>query len=850
MKEKIKHLLKADLLTPETALLVSFLTPVVAYGIMFMVRGIFPFGDRMILGSDLKEQYAPFLAEFRDRMIYGKSLFFSWNLGLGMNFWSIIAYYLASPWNLLSVLVPQKYLVEFMTALIVLKTGLSSLSMTWYLRKHNHTHDFAVVYFGVFYGMSGYVMAYNWHLMWMDCIVLFPLILWGAELLVKEGQIRAYLFFLALSIWSNYYISIMTCLFLILYFPALLILHPQFSSKERLNRCKKFVAASLLAGGISAVLLIPEIFTIRNAYGGMLQVPEVFSLYFSPIQVLARHMANVRAEYELAHWPNIYCGTAVLFLIPLYLMCKGIDKRERVVYGGLAALLLISFCVPVLDYIWHGFHFPVCFPGRQSYIYIFLILCMGYQAYLHLGEISGKQIAVAFAMAGLVVTYEWVFPLEKYFQVRSYGMTVFYLLAYLFLMTYGKSWKRLEGHLRMLVFSLVTVEAAFTVTDNGMFENDRMEYIQRDVAAQEIIATLYPQNRVQEQPFFRMKLTPADRINMGAWFHYPAVEAFSSTNSYALMPVLKSLGYESSPSNYGSSGATPLADLLFDVAYDLDITGDKEQLRKLTDPLPVGFTTDSRLEEAFSYEGEDPADFQNHLANLYGLEKVLLDAGKIQIDDWKGQGTIAETGNYYIYVDDPYMKQLNYEIESHGMKTEKESETWVYGCLVDLGLLEAGTEISLETVDYEDYGTGEASARLYRFQDDNLTELRNKIQKHSWQVDQWTDTTMTGTIVCEEPERMIITIPYDEGWKVLVDGKQQKPEKALGALLGLDLEEGIHRIEIRYIPQGFWCGFGITILSFMGGIVLMKNEMSNIAIKKINKIDIRKKGRYNRKNEG
>lgn len=116
MKEKIKHLLKVDLLTSETALLVSFLTPVMAYGIMFMMRGIFPFGDRMILGSDLKEQYAPFLAEFRDRMFYGKSLFFSWNLGLGMDFWSIIAYYLASPWNLLSVLVPQKYLVEFMTA--------------------------------------------------------------------------------------------------------------------------------------------------------------------------------------------------------------------------------------------------------------------------------------------------------------------------------------------------------------------------------------------------------------------------------------------------------------------------------------------------------------------------------------------------------------------------------------------------------------------------------------------------------------------------------------------------------------------------------------------------------------
>lgn len=849
MKEKIKRLMKADLLTPETALLVSFLTPVVVYGIMFLMRGIFPFGDRMILGSDLKEQYAPFLAEFRDRLIRGKSLFFSWNLGLGMNFWAIIVYYLASPWNLLSVLVPQNYLVEFMTALIVLKTGLSSLSMTWYLRKHNHTHDFAVVYFGIFYGMSGYVMAYNWHLMWMDCIVLFPLILWGIEMLVEKGRIRMYLIFLALSIWSNYYISIMTCLFLVLYFPALLVLHPQLSRKEKRDRCKKFVFASFMAGGISGVLLVPEVLTIRNAYGGIFQVPEL-QWYFSPIQVLARHMANVKAEYELAHWPNIYCGTAMLFLVPLYVMCKGIPKRERAAYSGLAAFLLISFCVPMLDYIWHGFHFPVCFPGRQSYLYIFLVLCMGYQVYLHLWEISGKQIAVAFALAGLVVGYEWIFPIDKYFSMRSYGMTVCYLLVYLFLMTYGKNWKRLEGHLRMMVFSLVTVEAAFTVTDNGMFENDRMEYTQRDGNAREIIESLYGQSDVQKQSFFRMKLTPADRINMGTWFHYPAVEAFSSTNSYALMPVLKSLGYESSPSNYGSNGATPLADLLFDVAYDLDITEDKVQLRKLTDPLPVGFTTDSRLEEAFSYEGEDPADFQNHLANLYGLEKVLVDAGKIQIDDWKGEGTIAETGNYYIYVDDPYMNRLNYEIENRGMKTEKESENWVYGCLVDLGSLETGAEISLEIVDYEGYGTGESSAQLYRFQDDDLTELRNRIQKHPWQVDQWTDTMMAGTIICEEPEHMIITIPYDEGWKVLVDGKRQKPEKALGAFLGLDLEAGIHRIEIRYIPQGFWCGFGITILSLLGSLMLMKNEMSNNIINKINKIDTEKKGRYNRKNEG
>ena len=102
--------------------------------------------------------------------------------------------------------------------------GLSGLSFAWYLKKHCTASSIGVGFFGIFYALSGYMAAYSWNIMWLDCILLFPLIVYGLEELVENGGGILYCLTLGLSILSNYYISIMTCLFLVLYFIALLIL--------------------------------------------------------------------------------------------------------------------------------------------------------------------------------------------------------------------------------------------------------------------------------------------------------------------------------------------------------------------------------------------------------------------------------------------------------------------------------------------------------------------------------------------------------------------------------------------------------------------------------------------------
>ena len=150
------------------ALALSFFVPVLVMILVFIGRGIFPFGDASFLRTDLYHQYAPFFQEFRTKLTTGDSLLYSWNIGAGTNFSSLYAYYLASPINWVLLIVPQSRVIEFMTYLIVVKIGLCGLAFTWYLGKHCRTQHFSICFFGIFYALSGYLAAYSWNIMWMD----------------------------------------------------------------------------------------------------------------------------------------------------------------------------------------------------------------------------------------------------------------------------------------------------------------------------------------------------------------------------------------------------------------------------------------------------------------------------------------------------------------------------------------------------------------------------------------------------------------------------------------------------------------------------------------------------------
>ena len=122
-------------------LVLSLLIPTIIMLALFVINRIYPFGDRSFLFSDMYHQYMPFFSELLHKVRGGESLSFSFNVGIGSNFLALFVYYLASPFHIFSLLVPESHLMEFMSYLIVLKIGLAGLTSYLYLKKHFQAED-------------------------------------------------------------------------------------------------------------------------------------------------------------------------------------------------------------------------------------------------------------------------------------------------------------------------------------------------------------------------------------------------------------------------------------------------------------------------------------------------------------------------------------------------------------------------------------------------------------------------------------------------------------------------------------------------------------------------------------
>ena len=186
--------------------------------IIYMITQLFPLGDNTVLRMDLYHQYGPLFAELYDRIFSGGSLTYSWTSGLGSCFLGNYFNYLSSPIGAIVVFFGHKHVPEAIAAMVLIKAALSAGTFTYYLKRSLKSHTPVSAAFGVLYAFCAYMLAYYWNVMWLDAMVLLPVILLGIERIIRGGSIVTYTAALALSMFSNYYMSFMLCIFSVIYF--------------------------------------------------------------------------------------------------------------------------------------------------------------------------------------------------------------------------------------------------------------------------------------------------------------------------------------------------------------------------------------------------------------------------------------------------------------------------------------------------------------------------------------------------------------------------------------------------------------------------------------------------------
>lgn len=430
-------------------LAIAFAIPVTALLVLMIWEGATPFGQKSLLYSDMWHQYFPFFKAFRKALLNGDSLLYSWNVGMGMDYLGLISYYLASPLYLLSVLLPESWVLPYFSLLMPVKLGLAALFFAYFLKKLFNKNDFSIALFGSFYALCAWALGYQWNIMWLDTFALLPLVALGTVNLLRDKKFVLYTVTLALSIFANYYIGFFTCIFVLLSFICYQICCCK-SAKRFFEDLCRIAVFSILAIGMTAILELPALAALGNTYSSVNSFPNDFSLNIVDYNLCASareawdafKLAKEAGSPAIGLWfkavfeslgpvlngmgqvagnlagggvpsfmeglPNVYTGVSTLLLSFLFLMARNVKMREKLCCIFLLLFFMLSFVVRQLDYIWHGFHFTNMIPYRFSFLFSFVMLYMAYRAYL----VRNRFKPLHLVLAGLL-TLE-VFLLSKY----------------------------------------------------------------------------------------------------------------------------------------------------------------------------------------------------------------------------------------------------------------------------------------------------------------------------------------------------------------------------------------------------------------------------------------------------
>lgn len=837
-------------------ILAAFCLPVILMLLAFLVMGIYPAGENQIAVIDMYHQYVPFLGELQSKLQSGGSLFYTWNGAGGSNFWNLLAYYGASPLNLILVLFPKKFLMEGVTLILLLKIGLAGSTMAVYLRaivweKDKRSADISLVGFATLYALCSYVMAYYWCIMWMDAVALLPLCILGLHKILDGRSGVFYTVCLALVVFINYYMAIMVCIFILFYYPVLYFIKVQGESAGHFFKTTgRAVGYSLLGVLMSAVMLLPTWMSMQSTYYISADMPEKTELYNDLLDILNQMLPNAELTYREG-LPNLYCGMFVVILLVFYWISRTIPLREKLLNGAFLVFLIFSLNINKLDFIWHGFHFPNQLPYRYTFMICFLLIAMAYQVFQRVDEIRVNHLWILLAAGGGYYLLAQKILTE---HIKDLDLFVYsglaWLALYVAILLLYKKGRLPKNLLLILTVILLTCEMA----SNTCTSIDQVGTTQRSnyYANEAGIAKLVKKTEGTDDRFGRTEMNDNYILNCPAMYHYKGISQFSSSLNANATALMEHIGVEGAPdkNRFNYNQTDPVTNAMLNIRYligkNLPIDdSDFKQIAKSGNsrlyesiyPLSIGYMTADTI-RTWNYEQENPFmvldDYvrvvtQNKYTSVFTeIEPVDVSAANIELsstgdgmwdstlkNETKKSKTILtyqaqQTGKQYLFIEADDADAITVSQEKKDDKIEIRNDC---GSIVNLGEMDSGTEFTV-TIEYKEGKGGSVVSHVCTMDEAVWQDAYKMLSASMLDVTDYGDSCLKGTIDVQEDGVFVTSVPYEAGWKLKVDGHTREINELIGgAWISTSLSAGEHQIELSFRPPGLIAGLLITLAS-------------------------------------
>ena len=860
------------------SLWLAFGIPVACMLIVMAIAGSEPFGNGLsMLYSDMYHQYFPFWVEFGRALRNGEGLLWNWSAGLGMDYLSLISYYLASPLNLVSAIVPESLALEVYSLLMPVKLGLASLFFAIFLNRIFMKDDISISLFGAMYGLCGWALAYQWNVMWLDTFALLPLTVLGMLFLLRDKKPVLYTVTLFLSIFSNYYIGFFTCIFILLLF----FVFEACRWRGFKALCADFVRIgwfTVLAIGMSCILELPALAGLQNTQSSVNSFPQGFKLniadentwtglFDAMRQVAGNTLGGIEPSFKEG-LPNLYCGTGSTILAVLFLTCKDIKWRDKLFSLLLLVFFMVSFIVRQLDYIWHGFHFTNMIPYRFSFLFSFVVLYMAYRAWTLRDSFRLWQLLLAgAALIGLVFCSED--RAKPIFLAYNLGFGALYLIALGYCLpdkvpapANGEEEADQEEVLAYVaridtkcrfatrcLACILALELGMNVLNFGLRFSFTYNSNYPKGTDDTVMALEFLSERERGNPFYRTETTHSQTLNDGALNGYNGISTFTSSANVRVTEFMRLLGYgaKNTYNRYCFEEGSPVTNLFLGLKYMLERDGEVESNRYF-DPvfasgdvyllennasLPLGFLADSALAD-LELSGTDHFEIQNALfSNATGLyERVWsqltpeITGEDVTITSTNGPSVRyngAQPGSSVTYAftaDREGFLCLDFDVTERNSYTVNHNGEKLYSESLSLTQMIAACEVIPGDVievklTCKQGEEGRMTVRAGILDDILFRRGYEVLNASTLRIASFDTTRICGTIDCDRDGLLYTSIPQDGCWHAMVDGQEIEPLLVGNVMVSVPLTEGAHTIEFIYRSEAFSLGWKISAICLL-----------------------------------
>lgn len=850
--------------------LISFILPLFVLVIIFSLVKIFPFGNNSITVIDGNNQYMAILAYFRENIFHPQNLLYSFKLNLGGQFFSVLTYYLLSPINLLSLLFPISKIPLFFELNTIFNACLTSLMTYIFLSKSKYTrqsNNRINVIFSLCFSLSSYFFLYNHCEMWFNVIAFFPLLMLFLEELLdgKNGLKFGTLY--TVMLLMNYYITFMITVFIAISYIIWVI--SVKNKKYIFNRTKVLMLTGITSFLLGSISIIPSYLcqkmvkdqaAVHVNFDRVYSLKDLFNNFFFNIDS-TRGQIIEKSGVTFNHCPHIYMTVVITFILVIFFFSKLINKKEKLLAGLLLGILFLFTWSQTLYFIWHGFTSPHGYPQRGTFIIDFVLIIIASNYIKHF-DIKKENLRIPIIIILLLIALNYISTHSMPNLIINILLLI--MIAMLFSIKKGKyiGW--------LLPIIMLDIIFSNVVVFNKLSElSTNIEAFSKSYSAMKPVI-----NKINDCDKSFYRIGTADEMNPDdpLLYNFNGLSNYVSQQPTQLINFMSTVGYFQRTnrvyrwSSY-NNGATLAMDSLMGVKYYIgnnkeyakDVIASNNELRSISSlqngisisnndentngfktyknkySFPLAFPVHRSAIEKIKFPGlpnSNPFEYQNKLfEKLFGIGDIYYCLKQDNENSAQNSNSYSysalKSGIVYMYLPEKMMNKLpELDLYVNGKKigginsnyyslNNGEGKNSKNG-IVALGKFKKGQKVNLKLVNK---GHKEKSLfPIVAIEDEkSVSKLAKEAQKSNVKINRVKGNSIDiETTKGFNSNYLMLTIPYDKGWKVTVNGKKERPKLLISTFMGIKVNKGVNKITLHYeVP-----GIKVSILLFALGVLM------------------------------